>query len=391
MNIQPGASEKERIIFGSTEKGTDVFIFLDGLFVGSAQPGRELGADKIGFSFYLKRDIKLDGRTVTALARDSKTLIISDYSASVVISGESGRASGEGAKEVPAPTLVSPNISAVIGKSRPTIFGFARGGNNVEIYIDGVYAGDTGTTSDKLFTASFTFVPASDLAVGQHQVYAVAKNDQGQRSTVSELLIFNIGEKLPAPILEDPIINLDNSDLPLFVGLTYSNTSVFVYVDDQLIGQAKVENRDSGVTSFAYQLQQPLTRGGHLVYTVAIDKKGKESDHSNYVYFFAGENLEPVITEEAVTDIAEAQNESDNELAAILDQKGSTDKDSGGMINEAKEKQAALKWNIVVFLAFLLAVIGWIFWVNRELIKEKRKQNQSDNKSAEENKQDKLI
>lgn len=384
-------SSNECSITGVTKSGTDVFIFLNGAFVGSAVVKDQPGVASSNFVYQLKQKTSLEKKVVTALARDSKTLVISDYSAPMIITAETNQTgSGSETKTLSAPTLISPNTATIIGKSRPTIIGYTVGGTNVEIFIDEVYVGETGTTSDSLITANFSFVPDNDLAVGQHQVFAVAKNEKEQRSTASEPLTFNIEDKLPAPILEEPIANQDNLYKPLFVGLTYSQTGVFIYVDDKLVGRAKVEKKESGVTSFAYQVQEPLTKGGHLVYTVAIDQRGKESDRSNYVYFFAGERT---AAEAASSDNSTDKTGSDD-LSPILDnQKDSATADDGGMINESKEKQGALKWNIVIFLGFLIAVIAWIFWVNRELIKEKRKRNQDQDKVKESEKEqtDKLI
>jgi len=388
-------SSNECSITGVTKSGTDVFIFLNGAFVGSAVVKDQPGVASSNFVYQLKQKTSLEKKVVTALARDSKTLVISDYSATMIITAETNQTgSGSETKTLSAPTLISPNTATIIGKSRPTIIGYTVGGTNVEIFIDEVYVGETGTTSDSLITANFSFVPDNDLAVGQHQVFAVAKNEKEQRSTASEPLTFNIEDKLPAPILEEPIANQDNLYKPLFVGLTYSQTGVFIYVDDKLVGRAKVEKKESGVTSFAYQVQEPLTKGGHLVYTVAIDQRGKESDRSNYIYYLVGESGEPMITDQAVEEIdgssKEQESRTEDELAGILKPGEDQEKNAGaGMINEARENIASLKWNVAIFLSFLLAVIVWIFWVNRELIKEKSKQNQDGN--SEENKQDKLI
>lgn len=388
VSIQKSSSN-ECFINGLTKSGTDVFIFLNGAFVGSAVVKDQPGAASSNFVYQLKQKTSLEKKVVTALARDSKTLVISDYSAPMIITAETNQTgSGSETKTLSAPTLISPNTATIVGKSRPTIIGYTVGGTNVEIFIDEVYVGETGTTSDSLITANFSFVPDRDLAVGQHQVFAVAKNEKEQRSTASELLTFNIEDKLPAPILEEPIANQDNLYKPLFVGLTYNQTAVFVYVDDKLAGQAKVEKKEAGVTSFAYQVQEPLTKGGHLVYTVAIDQRGKESDHSNYVYFFAGERTAADSSDNS------ADKTGSDDISPILDnQKDLATADDGGMINESKEKQGALKWNVVVFLGFLIAVIAWIFWVNRELIKEKRKRNQDQEKAKESKKEqtDKLI
>jgi len=386
-----------RTIVGLTKTNTDVFIFLDGLFVGSAQVKQKRDTDASSFVYYLSQDLKTGNHTITALARDSQTFVASSYSKPATITvgftPSSNIATGS-TENVPAPILISPDVTAVIGKSRPTITGLTIGGSNVEIYIDGQYAGDTGTTTSIYRTANFAFIPTSDLSVGRHQVYAIAKNDKSERSSISELLSFYIEDKLPAPTLTEPITDENNPDKPFIVGLVRDQSKVFVYIDDKLAGQAKIENKKGDVVSFVYQPALALTKGGHLIYTVAIDQRGKESDRSNYVYYLAGESAEPMITDQAEEESGGSINDQDekavDELAGILkSEEEKEENDGAGMINETKENIASLKWNVVIFLSFLLAVIVWIFWVNRELIKEKRKQNQAE--TGEENKQDKLI
>ena len=64
----------------------------------------------------------------------------------------------------------------------------------------------------------------------------------------------------------------------------------------------------------------------------------------------------------------------------------------GGAINENKIKQGKLRIDLMIFLLFFVGVLSWLFWVNRELIKEKRKQNQETiDKKKENNNQDKLL
>ena len=396
ISVSSGANQV-RTIVGLTKTNTDVFVFLDGLFVGSAQVNQKQDADTSSFVYYLSQDLKSGNHTISALARDSQTFVASSYSNPIIITvgfAPSINTSTGSIEIIPAPILISPDATAVIGKSRPTITGLTIGGSNVEIYIDGQYAGETGTTTSTYTTANFAFIPTSDLSVGRHQAYAIAKNDQQERSTISELLSFNIESKLPAPTLAEPITDENNPDRPFIVGLTRGQAKVFVYIDDELAGQAKVENKKSDVVSFSYQPLSALTKGGHLVYTVAIDQRGKESDRSNYIYYLVGESGEPMITDQAVEEIdgssKEQESRTEDELAGILKPGEDQEKNAGaGMINEARENIASLKWNVAIFLSFLLAVIVWIFWVNRELIKEKSKQNQDGN--SEENKQDKLI
>jgi hypothetical protein len=58
-------------------------------------------------------------------------------------------------------------------------------------------------------------------------------------------------------------------------------------------------------------------------------------------------------------------------------------KSDQGMINEGKQNQGRLKLNLVLFILFLLGVVGWLLWVNRELVKERRAQTEAEEKKTE--------
>jgi len=295
---------------------------------------------------------------------------------------------------VAAPTLIEPNVKLAISTNRPRITGLTNSGTYVEIYIDGQYDGKTDVLTDISGTADFFYIPQRDLLIGQHYIYGIAVNVKGERSVVSEKATFYIEPKLPAPILKDPVVNKDDASTVEVIGWSKNDLRINLYVDDKYIGSTQVQNAESGTGSFVYKINKPLTNGGHLVYTIAIDSRGKTSDRSNYVYFFAGENLEPSIGETAAEEpkINETQVLSDkdvensrssmdkdsvenNVLDVILNRDEKTSTGSSGMINESKENQSKLKWDVTIFILFLLAVIVWIFWVNKELIKEKREQN----------------
>ena len=55
-------------------------------------------------------------------------------------------------------------------------------------------------------------------------------------------------------------------------------------------------------------------------------------------------------------------------------------KSDRGMINEGKENQGRLKLDLILFILFLLGVVAWLLWVNRELVKERRAQTEAEDK-----------
>jgi len=305
---------------------------------------------------------------------------------------------------LPAPTLVAPNEETVTGKVKPAITGLTVSGSLVHIYIDGVYNGKTEILSHDSGTASFIYRPFLNLNVGWHEVYALAEDRQGNRSQASETLNFRIEEPLPAPTLFTPVVNNKTSnDRPFIVGLAKNNSVIKVYIDKEFLGQFQVENHESGTANFAYQPPQGLTRGQHLVYTTATDNRGKESFWSNIVYFTA---REPAITQsaqeakaETVAEIKEPIFETKESAPVISPQEGVVQEEDRteekiteddikglieedlaekehktGIVDESQAGQSKLNLNLIIFIAFLLGIVVWIFWVNRELIKERRAQ-----------------
>ncbi|NCQ13164.1 hypothetical protein GW804_03755, partial [Candidatus Falkowbacteria bacterium] len=48
-----------------------------------------------------------------------------------------------------------------------------------------------------------------------------------------------------------------------------------------------------------------------------------------------------------------------------------------GAVNEEKQFLGKAQLNLAIFILFILAVIAWMLWVNRALIKERQEQNKA--------------
>ncbi len=320
---------------------------------------------------------------------------------------------------LPAPTLVAPNEKTVTAKVKPLIIGLTANETKVHIWIDGVYNGQTEILIHQSGTASFAYQPFLNLTVGNHNVWVVAEDKNGRKSKKSNMLNFRIEEPMPAPVLFAPVVNASTTiDRPFIVGVALNDSLVKVYVDHILYGQFKVTNHESGTANFAYKPYLPLTVGQHLVYAEAVDSRGKESSWSNVYYFTTSRATQPAISETAVeekrdtvAEIHEVREEvkdpavifspiegmveeievlgekdefkaeeptefastSEREEVERLFKEQAVFEDKGtGLIDESKEKQGKLQLNLIIFIVFLLGIIAWIIWVNRELIKERR-------------------
>lgn len=346
------------------------------------------------------------------------------------------QADGASAPATPAPTMIEPDENTITGKVKPLIKGLTISGTFIRVYIDGVYNGKTDILTHDSGTANLAYQPFLNLSAGEHTAWAVAENEAGGKSGISNVLNFRIEKPMPAPTIFAPVVNGNTSyNRPFIAGLAKNDSLIKIFIDHKLDGQFTITNHQSGTASFAYSPYLPLTGGGHLVYAVAIDNRGKESRWSNIVYFAV---KQPVVAQvaraeerEAAAEIKEPESEqeepavvispqeaaakeikveelkeeetaretevvlakektqaeekiADEEIQKIIAEGIEKEKPKEGLINEDKEKQSKLNLNLIIFIVFLLAVAGWIFWVNRELIKEKR--GQAKNKGDEINK-----
>lgn len=319
---------------------------------------------------------------------------------------------------LPAPTLVAPNEVTITAEKKPLITGLTQSGSLVKIYIDGIYSGQTEILTDKSNTANFALRSTVTFSRGRHKVYAIAEDNAGRISLASAVSFFNIELPLPAPTMLKPVVNKNTSvRQPFIVGLAKNNSKIKVYIDKKFNGEFTVKNHPSGTANFAYKPFRPLTRGNHSVYAVAVDKRGKQSQQSNPVNFLvrssaiaqsaqeksaaavrteetkkATKTGESVIPESSGTD----EKKSDSKLgqpdeagrfekiknlaAENVEEKAATS--GAGLINEGKLSQSKLKLSLVLFILFLVGVVAWLLWVNRELVKERRAQNKTEDEAG---------
>lgn len=410
------------VIKGEANLNSEVLIYIDGNYIGVAR-SEKIDEKKSSFYYENKTILHKGSHTVIAIAKDKTSLVLSppsqEYKFDVI--------------PLPAPTLIEPNEKTATGKVKPLILGLTLSNTFVRIYIDGIYYGKTEVVSHGSGTANFSYSPFLNLKRGWHKVYAVSENILGEKSLKSATLNFEVQWPMPAPTMYQPVVNLNTaSNRPFIVGLAKNDSKIKVYIDKKFAGQFIVANHPSGVANFAFKTPKVLTKGNHLVYTTATDKKGKESSWSNIIYFSVripaiaqsaqeeketvAEIEEPVqqkdesaiISEEGEVKKTEEINQEDKaignkidlleqnlsekteknieDIKKLIGEEGKVEKNqiSTGMINEGEQNQGKLRLNLVVFIVFLLGVMAWLFWVNRELIKERKEQDFDQSEKSQE-------
>ncbi len=445
--VDQSVNQTKPLITGLTAPNTEVLIYINGTFSELAEINETETATN-NFYYQVESDLVSGEYSLTAIARDKTSLVLSMFSASVDFL----------VPELPAPTLLVPDKNTITGETRPLITGLSESDTIVHVFIDGIINGNTGVINNETGTADFVYQPFLNLSIGKHQVWAVAVSQDGRTSKLSNVLDFNIEAPMPAPTLMAPVVNSSSTlEQPFIVGLSKNDSLIKVFIDGNLDGEFISGTHASGTVSFAYQPFLSLSRGQHQIYVTATDSRGKISIWSNSINYFVGEPFispiaveeeiavlssesvfgtdfkdliilaqffqfdpsvslsvdqslalekilndeellqklsagdkadlralakakisEDSLAEESVIDTSEDNEAVISELDEILSEEQEIVEEQSGLINEDKERQGRLRWNLVIFILFLVAVIIWIFWVNRELIKEK--QEQSDKK-----------
>lgn len=392
------------LVVGLSPDNSEVMVYLDGTYEGNAEVNREqTGTDN--FYYQIKQELAEGMHAVTVIAKDKTSLRLSNISNEFRFMVNS----------LPAPTLIQPNEETITGKVKPFITGLTVNNTFVHLFIDGVYNGKTDYVTHVSGTANFKYVPFLNLAPGWHTAWAKTEDASGRISGASNILRFRIENPNPAPtILETVVNNKTNASQPFIAGVAKNNSKVRVFIDNKLNGEFLVGSHVSGTAHFNYKPFLPLSQGRHMIYATAVDPRGKESIWSNIHYFTVGKEIVEQVSQtengdQAITPADEADatkepakensTETKNNEAKTDDKKdeekdvektnpeikdilGADDKatntQENGLINESQEQQGKLKMNLVIFIIFLFMVIAWIFWVNRELIKERREQNEKD-------------
>jgi cbb3-type cytochrome oxidase subunit 3 len=400
--VEVGQDSPLPLITGLSWPNTEITIYLNGNQVGDATVN-QTDTKTDNFYWKAKEPLSVGIYQVTAIARDKISLSPSVMSNSLELE----------IAAPPVPTLIAPNEQTITSNVRPLIIGLTGDATQVHIWIDGVKNGKTEILTHPSGTANFAYQPFLNLETGEHAARAVAEDKWGRQSIQSPELKFRIEEPLPAPVLLPAVVNDKSSnERPFIVGLAKNNYRIRVFIDKKCDGEFKVDNHPSGTANFAYQPSKGLTSGDHLIYLTAMDERGKESPWSNLgsikvlgearisdtaveeqaettVKGSESEFIPPpekgveVIETESGEAIVEPKVPPGTDVSEFISTSAEDEIPESGLLNESQERQGKLRFNLVIFILFLLAVIVWIFWVNRELIKERREQEDNKDKNQD--------
>ena len=301
---------------------------------------------------------------------------------------------------------VSPGIKSF---SEPLISGFTDKFTSVLVYIDGNFSSEAKTVSS-LDRDSFYFFIDELPDTGKHKLFLISRDLNGVLSAPTKEFEFLIIDKLDPP----RIIKSSFQESVYFLGESLNENYIEMYVNGLLFSTSFIERNSTNTFEFN---EINISRGSHEIFFIARDKLGRKSDPSvtlnihfdKNAFSDLPQNTEDVIqgvqssnlatskiSEKAVSEtledeiiveginninVPEELNQEDREkeiLDDILKDINNNSDIKDGLISENGESQSDLQWNLVIFLAFLVAVILWIIWVNREMKENDESENSSD-------------
>lgn len=336
------------IISGLSVNNTKVNIYVDGILNGgTAKLSHTSGTANFAYKPFL--NLSIGQHSIWAVAIDEKGMM----------SKPSNVLTFKIEEQLPAPIIK--DIKPV--DSRFQISALVKSGLKIRVFVDHKLEKEIEAKKDESGTANFTFTTNKNYSKGQHFIYLSAVDLRGKESKWSNIVYKNIN-LLPGinkEVLKEKIevLAVDNSDFEKIKELL-------------VLARLFNENKKTLIT------QKDIDSVNDVL------KRKDELKLTNDEVV----SLEKLISESSLKNSLDKDQAVNTGIEEILNQDGSKKSEDTGIINESKENQGKLRLNLIIFILFLVAVVAWIFWVNRELIKERREQNkESDDKESDEKNQ----
>lgn len=341
-NEKTATADLKPLISGLTKDGSSVKIFIDGAYNGETGILKD-DSGTANFAY----------RPVLALSRGFHKIQALAQDGAGKNSPESEVLNFKIELPFPAPTIFQPVVNRETSFSRPFIVGLAKNDSRIKIYIDKKYSGELTVKNHLSGTANFAFKPAFALARGAHSVWTVAVDKRGKESVWSKTISFSTKNSVIAQSAEEErkeaVAKIEEPKKPAEI-----KTKSVVISESSGAVLNKIEVKP------AEQIQTPIS----------VEQK-PESANANL------EEKEKAIRQE----LKDKEKAALEKVKSLISAGGEETKSDRGMINEGKQNQGRLKLSLVIFILFLLAVVAWLLWVNRELVKERRAQTEAEEKA----------
>lgn len=338
------SGDPKPIITGLSVSNTFVQIYIDGIYNGKTELIRhESGTANFAYKPFLNLALGEHSISLKAESPDGR------------ISGLSKAFSFKIEEPMSAPTLILPEKKEITNENF-LITGLSKNNSRIKIFLDHKQVKSFNVINHESGTANFYYKNEEKLERGDHLIYAVAVDLSGKESSWSNIFYFNFKEPEISQSAEAESIS-DNQEKEISIEDVNSGKCLPPLLCLEEEGQAPSEIKGDVI-----ELEEKTE-----------SEKAEESKESDNAKEDENKNEQDAIENEEGGLIEGEEDVSDEEIRKILEGETATGTDSGGLVDENNDFLSKLNWNLIVFLFFLLGVIAWIVWVNKELIKEKKK------------------
>jgi len=340
--------KEKPLIEGFTKSGSFVHVYIDGIYNGkTALVEHESGTAHFVYRPFLNLSVgqhKMWAVSESADGRKSPVSKVLEFDIE---------------ERMPAPTIYNPVVNKNTDYNKPFIVGVAKNNSKIRIFIDNVFVDSITVKNNNTGVANF-YYKSKELSDGKHFVYTSALDDRGKESIWSNIVYFNVEKPKIAMISDNAVEETASTD-----SKDGNNQITQKRIKDFLVFADLFENdKNTRLNDAQYQELKSL-----------LDRKKELSINEN-----EQKKLTTLLNSQGLPTTKNIENgeDIDKDKINISDVLNSSDKTTeekkSGALDEDKNKQNKITWNAIVFILFLFAVIAWIFWVNRELIKEKEEQ-----------------
>lgn len=290
------------------------------------------------------------------------------------------------------PIILSTSEIMESSSSQIVVNGLVEPGLEVAIYVNGKYNGLANISQINNNYSKFSFLSSPFSPNGSIEVTAISRGTNSSSvSAPASANVQNIIESaaINPPIKEEITIpqktvsapetltppnltpqseNSCNSFINIS-GFTKTQTSVSVYIDDQLFTTFTPPSGNSELTLFSYSPAITLSRGKHTSFAIAHEKNGLSSKKSNSIQFCISSPQIITATSSPETNTSIVATSSSNTTTKVASSSVFQKTNKSAPVNTNKGYL-----NIIIFIAFLIGLLVWMIFVNRELDNNQLKQ-----------------
>jgi len=259
-------------IAGSSDVGTIIQVFIDGVYNGDAV------VDGGNFSYKPFLPLSSGKHLIAVRATDETRSLYSAFTEERKL----------WVVPNPAPVILAPSAGSRLGSDRVWVGGVAQNNSTILVYADGVEIARAKTTNHSTGTGSFS-LQISGLSVGWHRISSVARDATGKNSFSSNIVSVNIAPPTPAPTLIRPIVNANSGiERPFISGFAKNGHMVTIVLNGVSRDTVRPVDGPQGVASFQWQPPTAFALGTQKIEAFASDN-GKLSNNSAAIYWAVGE------------------------------------------------------------------------------------------------------